>query len=276
MFNANTMNSTQLKKLDSVKTLLENLLNEEFECAICLDACKDTYVNPDCHHRFCGKCIKESLRRCNQECPSCREPIPTYRMLRKDPVFDRLQEKIQEIIETLETTEVLVNVNVNEVDNEQTHVQKRRSKRKFVSLKSTADDEEKFLIALQEQRKEIEYEFESQIAALKQSIEVEKQLRIKNKAKAKKKESSLSQALKQTQNACNEKDAALKKALGEFECLEKSHQAAYKKAKEDSKERVDTLFQSLVEKERLRKQAESALRQDLETAKADLTKQEER
>jgi len=52
----------------------------EYECPICLDA----------HHRFCGDCIKESLRRCNNECPSCRVYIPTKRTMRKNTQFDKI------------------------------------------------------------------------------------------------------------------------------------------------------------------------------------------
>ncbi len=47
-------------------------------------------MNPDCGHRFCGKCIKESLNRCRHECPQCRVHIPTYRACRKDSQFDRI------------------------------------------------------------------------------------------------------------------------------------------------------------------------------------------
>jgi hypothetical protein len=55
-----------------------------------LEPCTDTLVNPECNHRFCGKCIKESLHKCNHECPTCRVPIPTYRTCRRDPQFDHI------------------------------------------------------------------------------------------------------------------------------------------------------------------------------------------
>jgi len=57
---------------------LKKFREEEFECTICLEPCTDTLVNPECNHRFCGKCIKESLQKCNHECPTCRVHIPTY------------------------------------------------------------------------------------------------------------------------------------------------------------------------------------------------------
>jgi len=70
-----------------------NTLEIEYECPICLDALTDTHINPECLHRFCGDCIKESLRRCNNECPSCRVHIPTKRTMRKDTQFDKIVSK---------------------------------------------------------------------------------------------------------------------------------------------------------------------------------------
>ena len=72
---------------------LKKFRDEEFECAICLEPCTNTLVNPECNHRFCGKCIKESLHKCNHECPTCRVPIPTYRTCRGDPQFDHFVSK---------------------------------------------------------------------------------------------------------------------------------------------------------------------------------------
>ncbi len=79
-----------LLTLSSVHASLKKFLEEEFECAICLETCTDTLVNPECNHRFCGKCIKESLHKCNHECPTCRVPIPTYRTCRRDAQFDHI------------------------------------------------------------------------------------------------------------------------------------------------------------------------------------------
>eukprot|EP00979_Chaetoceros_neogracilis_P011023 scaffold2654_cov245-Chaetoceros_neogracile.AAC.1 len=70
--------------------ILRDLVTDEFECAICLDTCTDTNVNPQCGHRFCKVCIKESLTSCSRECPICRTRIPTYRTLRQDAQFDRI------------------------------------------------------------------------------------------------------------------------------------------------------------------------------------------
>jgi len=69
---------------------LVNTIVEDFECSICLEHLTNTHISPECLHRFCGDCIKESLRKCNNECPSCRVRIPTKRTLRKDTQFDNI------------------------------------------------------------------------------------------------------------------------------------------------------------------------------------------
>jgi hypothetical protein len=70
--------------------ILRDLVTNEFECAICLDTCTNTNVNPQCGHRFCKVCIELSLSKCKHECPNCRARIPTYRTLRQDAQFDRI------------------------------------------------------------------------------------------------------------------------------------------------------------------------------------------
>ena len=47
--------------VESIKQSLHAIINEEFQCPICQDHCKETFVNPDCGHRFCTGCIKESI-----------------------------------------------------------------------------------------------------------------------------------------------------------------------------------------------------------------------
>lgn len=64
------------------------------ECPICLDYMEDTHISPDCLHRFCGNCIKTSLRKCNHECPSCRVHISTKRSLRADREFDEIVRQV--------------------------------------------------------------------------------------------------------------------------------------------------------------------------------------
>lgn len=67
---------------------LTSLTDDHAECPICLETISHAHVVPECLHRFCGYCIKEALRKCNNECPECRETIPTKRHLRKDAKFD--------------------------------------------------------------------------------------------------------------------------------------------------------------------------------------------
>jgi len=42
---------------------LKSLVDNSFECVICLDAYSDPYVIPECLHQFCGACVKESIRK---------------------------------------------------------------------------------------------------------------------------------------------------------------------------------------------------------------------
>jgi len=80
---------TEERQLHQAIELLKAMV-EEFECSICLDHLTNTQISPACLHRFCGDCIKESLRKCNNECPTCRVHIPTKRTLRKDDQFDHI------------------------------------------------------------------------------------------------------------------------------------------------------------------------------------------
>ncbi len=75
--------------LTQIQGMLETV-DDHMECPICLDTLTETHIVPSCQHRFCGGCIKQSLSKCNNECPSCRVHIPTRRSLRPDPVFDTL------------------------------------------------------------------------------------------------------------------------------------------------------------------------------------------
>ena len=76
--------------LTSVLQSLKNFVDQEFICIICLCHFTNTQINPECNHRFCKDCIKQSLHKCNNECPTCRVHIPTYRSCRDDPYVDRL------------------------------------------------------------------------------------------------------------------------------------------------------------------------------------------
>lgn len=48
----------------------------------------------ECMHRFCGACIQRCLRGGKQECPSCRQHVPSRRSLRRDSNFDAAISKI--------------------------------------------------------------------------------------------------------------------------------------------------------------------------------------
>lgn len=63
-------------------------LTDHFVCPVCLDFLSNAHVAPECLHHFCGNCIKESLHRCKNECPSCRARISTRRSLRHDKSYD--------------------------------------------------------------------------------------------------------------------------------------------------------------------------------------------
>ena len=80
---------TEERKLHQAIELLKAIV-EDLQCPVCLDNCTDTRISPECLHRFCGDCIKEIPRKCNNECPTCRVHIPTKRTLRKDDQFDNI------------------------------------------------------------------------------------------------------------------------------------------------------------------------------------------
>jgi hypothetical protein len=73
--------------LNMALSTLTSLFDNNFECSICLDTFSDPHVIPECLHRFCGACVKESIRKCGAECPTCRARITTKRGLRKDNEF---------------------------------------------------------------------------------------------------------------------------------------------------------------------------------------------
>ncbi len=84
MSGQNTASNDRLKlALSTLTSLVEN----NFECSICLDTYSDPHVIPECLRRFCGACVKESIRKCGVECPACRARIITRRGLRKDNDF---------------------------------------------------------------------------------------------------------------------------------------------------------------------------------------------
>ena len=51
-------------------------------CPICLDALFQPLVTT-CGHSFCAPCIKRALHLCKPECPTCRQPLSSHRVLRR-------------------------------------------------------------------------------------------------------------------------------------------------------------------------------------------------
>ena len=82
--------------LEEVSTSIQSL-SSFIECPICFETMVETHVSPECQHRLCGNCFKESLRKCNNECPQCRVGIPTRRHLRPDGAFDELIDAVSTV-----------------------------------------------------------------------------------------------------------------------------------------------------------------------------------
>jgi len=70
--------------------ILKVIVDDWCQCPACLEHLTDTHVHPECLHRVCGNCTEESLRKCNNECPtgSCKLKLPQQSTLRKDKQFD--------------------------------------------------------------------------------------------------------------------------------------------------------------------------------------------
>ena len=72
-----TRNLLRLASRDAELAILET------RCAICWDDIVDPVQTP-CGHCFCGPCIKDALRLGQRrECPTCRCPIASHRVLRE-------------------------------------------------------------------------------------------------------------------------------------------------------------------------------------------------
>jgi len=76
---------SRLLQSTSLSTL-NSLVDNHFESAICLNhALKGpNAMLPECLHRFCDTCIKNSIQQCGIECPTWRARITSRRDLRKD------------------------------------------------------------------------------------------------------------------------------------------------------------------------------------------------
>ncbi|XP_071098942.1 uncharacterized protein [Haliotis cracherodii] len=64
-----------------------SILEEYFQCSICLNNMTDTMTTV-CGHRYCGKCIQEWVDR-NHNCPCCNSSVNSIQLI-KDHQFDSL------------------------------------------------------------------------------------------------------------------------------------------------------------------------------------------
>ena len=85
-----TSTAADISFATEVAMSLSSLYATHFLCGICLGRMKGTHISPECGHRFCGDCMKKSIRVCKKECPTCRVSIPTQRSLREDKMFENL------------------------------------------------------------------------------------------------------------------------------------------------------------------------------------------
>ena len=63
---------TTIKMASGLRTIIE----QELECAFCLERLKDPRAFPECHHLFCYQCIaklSEGIEKIS--CPECREEV---------------------------------------------------------------------------------------------------------------------------------------------------------------------------------------------------------
>jgi len=111
---SNQSNNSRLVVVQSAAlSTLNSLVDNRFECSICLDTTTFEGPNvliPECLlHRFCDTCIKKSIQRCGAECPTCRARITSKKDLRKDQLLeDIVSEKRCGCCLTISFTTVLV------------------------------------------------------------------------------------------------------------------------------------------------------------------------
>lgn len=86
---------------DDISVVVRDL-NTYITCAVCLGIIRQCHVVLNCLHRFCAKCIGDSLRFGKKECPQCRTHCPSKRSLRHDLVFDSIIELIYPDLDQIE------------------------------------------------------------------------------------------------------------------------------------------------------------------------------
>ena len=91
----------QIKKYDIEPMLVSGELEEGVEeCAICYESieCMDL-VKLNCNHKFCGSCIKQSLKAhnnmyCGPSCALCRKEIESF-TVKKIEIYNLMSEHCQ-------------------------------------------------------------------------------------------------------------------------------------------------------------------------------------
>lgn len=74
--------------------MASQLLEDRLTCAICLGLYQDPVTLP-CGHNFCRACVRDWWRRCDQECPACREPVPGRAELRRNVALSDVLEVVR-------------------------------------------------------------------------------------------------------------------------------------------------------------------------------------
>eukprot|EP00948_MAST-09A_sp_MAST-9A-sp1_P002260 g2260.t1 len=106
---------TPKKQFPVRRVVLTDIFNEEFRCPICMELMKDPVVVRKCMHRFCNACIQKYLRSGldTKECPTCRIPVGSRRMLQKDENFNALIHAIFPDPEKFEAEQMKVIIKIN-------------------------------------------------------------------------------------------------------------------------------------------------------------------
>ena len=117
------------------------------KCPVCMCVLRETWTVMECMHRFCSECIQRCLRGGKQECPSCRQHVPSRRSLRRDHQFDALIRTIYPNLdrhERLEETQMRVFNKVKGSETSQTLQQRiieqneNRKRMRFIKSAPTA------------------------------------------------------------------------------------------------------------------------------------------
>lgn len=79
---------------DRLVAVSRHRLAKDVECAICLGIIRSPMTTMECLHRFCQDCIEKCLRMSKKECPACRTPLTSRRVLRQDANFEKMVNRL--------------------------------------------------------------------------------------------------------------------------------------------------------------------------------------